>query len=95
MSLTAKEIEHLATLARLQLNKAEIDEFASQLGGVLDYIGQLQTLSGEAEKNIETSELNWRIDEVKDWSKAQSLLKSSAKVEDNMIVVPEVFTDKE
>ncbi len=95
MSLTPKEIEHLASLARLQLTKEEIAEFASQLGGVLDYITKLQALSGKATINSQTEEANWRVDEVQEWSEPKALLSSSAAVQNNMIVVPEVFTDKE
>lgn len=95
MSLTTKEIEHLASLAKLQLTPAEIEEFSKQLGVVLDYIGKLQELSGQIESSNELSEANWRTDEVYNWPEVNPLLKSSAAVENNMIVVPEVFTDKD
>ena len=42
MSLTKKEIEHIAILARLELSEEEKDRFASQLSSILDYVGQLQ-----------------------------------------------------
>ncbi len=37
-------IEHLARLARLDLNDAEKDRFASQLSGILAYVEQLREL---------------------------------------------------
>lgn len=42
MAITAKDVEHIAELARLDLTEEERSEYASQLGQVLDYFDQLR-----------------------------------------------------
>lgn len=44
MSLTNEELLHLAKLARLRMDEQELETFKPQLQGILDYIGQLQSL---------------------------------------------------
>jgi aspartyl-tRNA(Asn)/glutamyl-tRNA(Gln) amidotransferase subunit C len=44
MTLTIEEVEYIAELARLQLNKDEIDRFREQLSDILDYATRLQSL---------------------------------------------------
>ena len=42
MSLTTKQIQHIATLARIDIKENEIEEHGSKLSSIIDYIGQLQ-----------------------------------------------------
>jgi aspartyl-tRNA(Asn)/glutamyl-tRNA(Gln) amidotransferase subunit C len=44
MKINKSEIEHIAMLARLSLSEEEKDLFSSQLGGILDYMEQLNSL---------------------------------------------------
>jgi aspartyl-tRNA(Asn)/glutamyl-tRNA(Gln) amidotransferase subunit C len=44
MKITKSEIEHIAMLARLSLSEEEKDLFGSQLGSILDYMEQLNSL---------------------------------------------------
>jgi aspartyl-tRNA(Asn)/glutamyl-tRNA(Gln) amidotransferase subunit C len=44
MSITAKDVEHVAKLARLELNETEKDQFTEQLNAILKYAEQLQQL---------------------------------------------------
>ncbi len=44
MSLTRAEVEKVSLLARLELNRDEIDSMTAQLGHVLEYIQQLDEL---------------------------------------------------
>ena len=41
VKLTKHEIEHIAQLARQGLTPAELSKFQMQLGGILDYVSQL------------------------------------------------------
>jgi len=41
MSLSRAEVEKVSLLARLSFSEAELDQFARQLGAVLDYIALL------------------------------------------------------
>lgn len=41
------DIAHIARLARLDLPQAELDDYRSQLGAILDHAAQVQSLAGE------------------------------------------------
>jgi aspartyl-tRNA(Asn)/glutamyl-tRNA(Gln) amidotransferase subunit C len=44
MSLTRKEVEHIAELARLDLTENEKQKYQEQLSAILDYAARLQQL---------------------------------------------------
>jgi len=44
MKLTKKEVLHVATLARLNIEESLIDTFADQLGDILEYVETLDRL---------------------------------------------------
>jgi aspartyl-tRNA(Asn)/glutamyl-tRNA(Gln) amidotransferase subunit C len=44
MTLTLKEVEHIALLARLELDAEEKTRYQKQLSDILDYVAQLQKL---------------------------------------------------
>lgn len=44
MSLTFKEVEHIAMLARLDLSLEEKQRYQQQLSDILEYVAQLQKL---------------------------------------------------
>jgi aspartyl-tRNA(Asn)/glutamyl-tRNA(Gln) amidotransferase subunit C len=44
MSLTRKEVDHIANLARLELSDAEKEKYQEQLSAILDYAARLQQL---------------------------------------------------
>jgi aspartyl-tRNA(Asn)/glutamyl-tRNA(Gln) amidotransferase subunit C len=44
MSLTRKEVDHIADLARLELSEAEKQKYQEQLSAILDYAARLQQL---------------------------------------------------
>lgn len=41
MSITIKEVEHIAKLARLGLSESEKKKYSKELSGILDYIDKL------------------------------------------------------
>ena len=47
MALTREEVLHVAQLARLSLEPAEIELFTRQLNDILDYVAKLQELDTE------------------------------------------------
>ena len=49
MAIDKDVVKYIAKLARLELSNKEIDYFTSQLGHILDYIGQL--------KDVDTSKI--------------------------------------
>ncbi len=47
MSLTAREVQWVAHLARLQLNEAELEMITRQLSAIVDYVDQLKQVNTE------------------------------------------------
>ncbi len=43
--VSVKDVQHVASLARLKLDEAELAQFAAQLDTILTYIQQLQAVS--------------------------------------------------
>ncbi len=44
MALSRADVQHVATLARLDLSEAEKETFANQLGAILSYVEQLKAV---------------------------------------------------
>lgn len=102
MVISKKETKKIAGLARLELNKKEIDKFSIQLSGVLDNFKMLSEVStNKVEPTSQVTGLNnilredkesldWKAD--KDIKKNQEkLLKNAPKQEDGFIKVPGIF----
>ena len=47
MTLTIKEVEHVANLARLDLAEGEAEALTGQLGAILSYVEKLKQLNTE------------------------------------------------
>ena len=75
--LTKDQVKYIAKLARLGLTEAEVEKFAPQLSGILDYFTVLQEVNTD---NVEgTSQVTGlqsvtRKDEVKRFSNKEELL---------------------
>ena len=48
MALTTEQVRKIAALARLRFTPEEETVFVHQLGGIVDYIDQLQSYEGES-----------------------------------------------
>ena len=48
MSLSLKEVEHIAELARLELSETEKEQYREQLSAILDYAQRLQEVDTES-----------------------------------------------
>jgi aspartyl-tRNA(Asn)/glutamyl-tRNA(Gln) amidotransferase subunit C len=48
MPLTRRQVQHIAELAKLKLNDAEIDRMTQQLSAILDHAARLQALDTDA-----------------------------------------------
>ena len=47
MKISREEVRHVARLARLDLEDAELDKMADQLGGILEYMDTLNRVDTE------------------------------------------------
>lgn len=97
MSVTIKDVEHIAKLARLEFSEEEKEKFTRQFNEILSYIEQLNKLDTSNIKPlshvIELSNV-FRQDEVKPGlTPDQALMNAPAKTE-KFFKVPKVIGDK-
>jgi len=95
MGLTEKEVEHLAGLARLKLTPGERQMFTSQLSEVVEYVAKVQSLNDKVLEQEAAASAELRPDEVKVWPQAGELVELAPGQRENLITVPEVFSDHE
>lgn len=94
MVLTIKEVEHVALLARLNLNEDEKETFAEQLSSILEYVDKLNGLPTE---NVEplTHILPiynvFREDKVKPGTPRDEILANAPLLEENQYKVPKIM----
>lgn len=69
MTLSEKDIRHIAKLSRLQLTDEEIKQYRTELGGILRYVDQLQTVSGKKKivGKVNSENISERLDQVIPW----------------------------
>jgi aspartyl-tRNA(Asn)/glutamyl-tRNA(Gln) amidotransferase subunit C len=97
MSVTKKDVEHIAKLARLEFTEEEKEKFTRQFNEILSYIEQLNKLdTSTVEPLSHVIELNnvFREDEVKPGlTPDKALMNAPAKTE-KFFKVPKVIGDK-
>lgn len=94
MSITIKDVEHVAGLARLTLSDAEKEQFTQQLNAILKYAEQLNQLDtdGVEPTSHAIPLVNVvREDVVKDSLPLEKVLLNAPDEEDGQIKVPAVL----
>lgn len=94
MPLTLKEVEHIASLARLRLTKEEILRFRDQLSQILDYAARLQGVKTEGippTSSVLPLRSVLRPDKSRQGLNRDELLKNAPQVEDDQFQVPAIF----
>ncbi|NMC27983.1 MAG: Asp-tRNA(Asn)/Glu-tRNA(Gln) amidotransferase subunit GatC [Syntrophomonadaceae bacterium] len=94
MALTIKEVEHVALLARLSLNEAEKEKFASQLSMILDYAGKLNLLPTEGVEpltHILPISNVMRPDEAKPSMPRDEIISNAPLAEEGQYKVPKII----
>lgn len=95
MAPSAFDIDHIAELARLALTPEEKKNFGVQLGSILEYIEQLQSVNTDrVEPTAQVSGLVnvTRRDEVKPWDRGEvEEALSQGKLEGGQIKVKRVL----
>jgi aspartyl-tRNA(Asn)/glutamyl-tRNA(Gln) amidotransferase subunit C len=94
MTITTKEIQHIADLARLNLDKSDLERYQGQLSAILDYIAKLQNVvavdmeeTAEAVPNIQL----FRVDDIKESLTNTALMQNSKNTEKKQFKIPPVF----
>jgi len=94
MALTREEVLHVAQLARLSLEPAEVELFTRQLNDILAYVEKLQELdtAGVSPMAHVTPVFNaFREDEVKTGLPRDQALENAPGREEGSFVVPRII----
>ena len=94
MALTLDEVRHVARLARLRLNGAELEEMREQLSSILDYFDMLQEVdvTGVPPTAQVTDVVNVvRVDEVRPSLPVEEALAGAPHREGSYFKVKPVF----
>ncbi|MBI3587112.1 MAG: Asp-tRNA(Asn)/Glu-tRNA(Gln) amidotransferase subunit GatC [Ignavibacteriales bacterium] len=97
MSVTLKDVEHMAKLARLEFSEEEKQKFTHQLNDILAYVEQLNKLdTSKVEPLSHVIELSnvFRDDAVKPGLATEEALKNAPAKSDKFFKVPKVIGDK-
>ncbi len=94
--ITKEEVKKVAHLARLELNENEINNHASQLEKILDYIRHLEKIDTEdvqcTTRAIEVINV-FRKDEKKNYDCTEELLELGPSREDEYFKVPKIINE--
>jgi aspartyl-tRNA(Asn)/glutamyl-tRNA(Gln) amidotransferase subunit C len=94
VSLTRQQVEHIANLARLEFDEAEIPDFVAKLGSIVDFVDQLQqadTDSVEPMAHPLDQVQRLRPDEVTEAVDRDAYQNNAPAVADGMYLVPKVI----
>lgn len=94
MSITLKDVEHVAKLARLELSEQEKEQFTGQLNAILKYaekLNQLDTEGIEPTSHVLPVTNVMREDEVRESVSNETALKNAPDEEDGQFKVPAVL----
>ncbi len=87
------DVEHLAALARLELSRGEVERYARELKGIVDYVAKLQELAPEA-LGASGTVASLRDDSVREWPEAEGLIAAAPDHTEHAVRVPPVFEDR-
>lgn len=96
MSLSKKEVEHIAALARIRITEEEKELFSKQLSSILDYVNQLKDIDTKNVKELaRIAQLDnvLRKDEIQNCPREarDAILQNAEEVEDDLIKTKSVF----
>jgi aspartyl-tRNA(Asn)/glutamyl-tRNA(Gln) amidotransferase subunit C len=95
MSVTIKEVEHIAKLAKLEFSDAEKEKFTHQFNDILKYMEQLNTVdTTDVEPLAQVIDLQnvFREDVVKPSTPTDQALKNAPSATDEHFKVPKVIS---
>ncbi len=97
MSVTIKDVAHIAKLANLEFTDAEKEKFTHQLNKILEYMEQMNKLdTSSVEPLSHVIELSnvFRADEVKQSISTEEALKNAPSKTEEFFKVPKVINEK-
>ena len=94
MEITKAEVQHVAHLARLELEEEAIDKFASQITEILGYVDKLKALNTEgvpATSHAISLTYAFREDTPKARENPEATLANAPEADAGAFVVPKVI----
>ncbi|OGS21180.1 MAG: asparaginyl/glutamyl-tRNA amidotransferase subunit C [Elusimicrobia bacterium RIFOXYA2_FULL_39_19] len=94
MSITRKDVEYVANLARLQLSEQEKDTYTGQLENILKYMDTLQKVdtSGVAPTSVAVRTDNcWREDEAVRYEESALIMNNAPEQEEGLFKVKKII----
>jgi aspartyl-tRNA(Asn)/glutamyl-tRNA(Gln) amidotransferase subunit C len=97
MSVTIKDVEHIAELARLKFSKEELENYTHQLNKILEYVDKLNELDT---KNVEPLSYPvegnnvFREDKLRPSVSREEALKNAPDSDEEFFKVPKVINPK-
>ena len=95
MSLTRKDVESIAHLARLSITEAEMPVYVDSLGKIFSFVEQLGTADTEAVEPmahpLKDQVQRMRADVVTDSDQHEKYQRNAARVEAGLYLVPKVI----
>ncbi len=96
MSVDRKQIEHIAALANLDPDPADLDRFTRELNRVLGFVAKLEELSLEQVEPtfaaIEAGEDRFRTDESRPSIPAEEALGNAPRSDRGQFLVPRILS---
>ena len=92
-----ERVKKLSELARLELSEEELEQFAEELGGILEYVNKLNELDTdkvEPAAHIMEQRNVLREDEVKKSLERDEILKNAPEKKDGQFVVPKIMDNE-
>ena len=94
MKITKEEVEHVANLARIELDEEAVGRFADQIGNILEYVDKLKQVDtkGVLPTSHAISLTNaFREDEVVEHLDRELSLANAPEKEDGSFLVPKIL----
>ncbi|BBO83550.1 aspartyl/glutamyl-tRNA(Asn/Gln) amidotransferase subunit C [Desulfosarcina ovata subsp. sediminis] len=94
MKISKEEVLHVANLARLEIDDADVERFAGQIGTILDYVDtlkQVDTAGVAATSHAITLTNAFREDEEAGHLDPQTALANAPEKDEGAFVVPKVI----
>ncbi len=94
MSMDKETVRKVASLARLRVTEEELDKFAPQLSGILEWIeqlGELDTSNVEPLSNVVDIAPVSRQDEINDGNIQSAILANAPEAQSGYFTVPKII----
>lgn len=96
MSVSKKDVEHIAQLARLKIDQSELEKYTKDLNQILNYVEKLNELDTEniepLSYPVEKSNV-FREDKMKESISTKEALKNAPDKDEQYFKVPKVINN--